>query len=129
MAAPGASDPSARKRKSNRAEADAAARLGGHRIRNSGARPWGKDPRDSEGCDIETAVLVVEHKRIEPSTKSMSLRREWLVQIVAEARRRMKDPGVVLKFEGLDGPEDWLLLPLDAAVRLLGRESISGLEK
>jgi len=71
-----------------------------------------------DGCNDD---LAWEHKRIEKSTKTMRVERQWLEDISASAQRVMKVPAVVLLFEGQRvGADEWILLPLEVAVRLLG---------
>jgi|WetSurMetagenome_2_1015567.scaffolds.fasta_scaffold08587_3 hypothetical protein len=65
-------------------------------------------------------LLHVEHKRVEPGTKSIRIPREWLAKVSEGARRRARTPGLVVTFEGARGHEtDWLMLPLDVAKRLM----------
>lgn len=110
-----------KKKKSNQAEAAAAHKLGGKRTKQSGARAWAKDKRETEGKDGETADFAFEHKRIDPDTKAMRIGRKWLDEITASAKRSMKEPALVLMFEGSKrAPDEWLMIPIDVAARLLG---------
>jgi len=130
---------SRKKINSNRAEEEAAKKLGGTRTAKSGARYYAggvhKHRLETEGKDGETPDFVFEHKRIDPETKSMRLDRKWLKQIAETARRAGKEPALVLRFdrnhvggvleeEFVKGsqavPEEWLMLPIDVAARLLG---------
>jgi hypothetical protein len=62
----------------------------------------------------------VEHKRVEPKTKSIRIPREWLSKVSEGARRRLKVPAIVVTFEDAQGYEaDWLMVPLDTAKRLM----------
>ena len=114
---------SEKKRTANAREERVAKALGGRRTRQSGAKPWAGDRRDTEGRDAETPDLVLEHKgiKVAPTAKSFSIKKEWLEQIVRNAARSMKSPGLVLTLEGLQRvPEDWLMIPLPVARALLG---------
>jgi hypothetical protein len=110
-----------KKKKSNRAEAEAAAKLGGRRTKQSGGRAWAKDHRETEGTDGETPQLAFEHKRIDRDTKSMRIEKKWLEGIAIAAKRKMKDPALVLLFEGTQqAPDEWVMVPMEVARRLLG---------
>jgi len=86
----------------------------------SGGLPWSKNDPTTACGDITTPDLHIEHKRIEPDTKSLGVKREWLAKVTDGANRRMKTPAMAFHFEGAKGhAEDWLLLPLDMAERLL----------
>lgn len=111
---------SERKRRANASERRVMQALGGRRKRRSGGCPWARGSTDTEGADGETTELLIEHKGISKDTKAMRLQREWLEQIVNNARRSMKDPAMVLTFESLAGPVDWVLLPMEVVTRLLG---------
>jgi hypothetical protein len=126
---------SRKKKESNAAEEAAARKLGGKRVRQSGARPWAKDRRETEGKDGETPDFAFEHKRIDPDTKGMRIERKWLEQITKAARRSGKEPALVLRFDrnhvggelekefvkpSQTVPEEWLMLPIEVAARLLG---------
>lgn len=64
-------------------------------------------------------MLHVEHKRTE--CKSLSLKRAWLDKVSQGAKRADKDPAVVITFEEDGHPsEDWILIPLSVAQRVLG---------
>ena len=110
-----------KKKKSNKAEAAAAEKLGGKRTSQSGGRRWAKGSSETEGTDGETDFLAFEHKRIDPDTKAMRIERKWLDQIAAAATRKMKDPAVILLFEKQkQAPDEWVMLPIDVVRRLLG---------
>lgn len=109
-----------RYRKSARKEKEVARRLGGRVQTRSGALPWSAHDRTTAGGDITTPDLHIEHKRIEPGTGSIGIKREWLTKVTEGAVRRLRVPAMALHFEGSRGhTEDWLLLPLDFAERLL----------
>jgi len=124
-----------KKKRSNAAEERAARKLGGRRTKQSGARPYARDRRETEGKDGETPDFAFEHKRIDPDTKSMRITRKWLQEITIAARRSGKEPAMVLRFdrnhvggeleseyvrESRAVPEEWLMIPIDVAARLLG---------
>jgi hypothetical protein len=53
-------------------------------------------------------------------TKSVRVPREWLAKVSEGAHRRALTPGLVVTFEEPRGhAEDWLMLPLDVAKRLM----------
>jgi hypothetical protein len=69
---------------------------------------------------MTSETLHIEHKRVEPKTRSIRIPREWLSKVTEGARRRAKTPGLVITFEAAQGHEaDWILLPLDVAKRLM----------
>lgn len=109
-----------RSKKSTREERKIAKRLGGHTHARSGGLPWSAQDPTTVCGDITTPDLHIEHKRIEPNTKSIGLKRAWLAKVTEGARRRMKTPAMVIHFEHAQGhDEDWMLLPLEMAERLL----------
>jgi hypothetical protein len=109
-----------RARKSNIMERKVARRLGGRRLPRSGGMQWSATNKSTLGADISTKTLHIEHKRIEPGTKSLSIKREWLSKVAEGARKHIKHPAFVFHFEGAsDYSEDWMMLPLDIAERLL----------
>lgn len=105
-----------------------AKKLGGRRVPRSGASTWSPHIQMTEGGDVSTPDLFVEHKRTEKA--SISVKLEWLENISDGARLRHKIPAVVLTFTGgvvrLDRLEkdrvsrDWVLLPLDVVRQQLG---------
>ena len=110
-----------KKKRSNAAEAAAAEKLGGKRTNQSGGRQWSRGSSETEGTDGETPHLAFEHKRIDPETKAMRIERRWLDQITVAAARKMKDPAVVLLFEGnRQAPDEWVMVPIEVARHLLG---------
>jgi len=109
-----------RVKKSSKKERDIAKRLGGYTHKRSGGLPWSRGDETTACGDVTTPELHIEHKRIGPGTKSVGLKREWLRKVTVGAERRMKTPAMVFHFEGAEGyDEDWLLMPLDLAERLL----------
>jgi hypothetical protein len=116
-----------RKRRSNKNEHRLAKKLsGGKRIKQSGGALWsprerGSGTRVTEGGDVKTRDFHMENKRTD--TKSMSLKREWLDDVKAAARRAMKDPGVILTFETkFKESEDWVMVPIEVFERLRSKD-------
>jgi len=111
-----------RAKRSNRHERRVASEMGGQRIRNSGGARWSKHDHNTDDGDVATPDFHVEAKRTD--RKSMSIKREWLDKVRSGARKFGKDPAVVLTFERpkqpSELPEDWIMMPLDVAKRLLG---------
>lgn len=100
-------------------EARIAKRLGGRVYKRSGGMSWSRHDVTTMRGDLSTPDLHIEHKRIEPTTKSISVKRMWLSKVTAGARRVMKIPAMVFHFEEAQGhDEDWILLPLDVVERL-----------
>lgn len=86
----------------------------------SGGLAWSRNDATTAGGDITTKDLHIEHKRVEARTKSISVKREWLVKVTEGARRRMRIPALVVTFETAQGhAQDWVMLPLEDAERLL----------
>jgi hypothetical protein len=107
-------------KRSRKEERRFAKRLDGRVQPVSGNRPWSKHDGTTAGADLTTKNLHVEHKRAEPGTKSISVKREWLQKVTEGANRRTRIPAVGLTFEDPSGHTgDWLLLPLEFAERLL----------
>lgn len=115
-----------RAKRSNTAERRVASALGGKRIARSGAKSWSaSDYKTTDRGDIQTPLLHVEHKRTDRA--SMSLQREWLEKVTAGARRTDRAPALVVTFDQPhQPPQDWLMLPLEVARRLLGIEVDDG---
>jgi hypothetical protein len=109
-----------RAKKSTREERKTAKRLGGRTYSRSGGMPWSRhDPTTACG-DLSTTELHIEHKRIEPDTKSIGVKRDWLRKVTVGAKRTMKIPAMAFHFEGAQGhTEDWLMLPMEVAERFL----------
>jgi len=116
-------DFSSKTKKSKKHENRIATALGGKRLPASGAKRYTKWLPSSvtAGADVGTPTLHIEAKRAEPDTKSIGVTREWLRKVTEGSDRVMKTPAMVLTFELPKGfEEDWLLLPLSVARRLLG---------
>ena len=114
-----------RAKRSSKHETRIAKSLGGKRLPQSGAKRFSKWLPSSvtAGGDLTTDNLLIEHKRAEPETKSISVKREWLLKVSEGAERMAKVPAMVLTFEDSKGFEgDWLMVPLSAARNLLGLE-------
>lgn len=107
-------------RKSKREEDKIAKRMGGRTHPRSGGLPWSRHDATTACGDVTTKDLHIEHKRAEPDTKSIGVTRAWLRKVTKGAKRRLKIPAMVLHFEDARGHgEDWALLPLEVAERLL----------
>jgi hypothetical protein len=107
-------------KRSKRHEARLADRLGGRRMPVSGALAWSSSDPTTLGADVDSPFLTIEHKRAEPKTKSIGVKRDWLRQVCAAANRYMKTPAMILTFEGEKVMEqDWVLLPLPFVERML----------
>jgi Holliday junction resolvase len=115
-----------RARKSNKQERRVASRLGGRRIRNSGGARWSKHDHSTDDGDVATPEFHVEQKTTRKA--SMSLKREWLRKVKEGARKFGKDPAVVITFDDstkpYEPPEDWILMPVEVAQRVLGYEDV-----
>ena len=116
-----------RKIRSNKNEKRLAKRLtGGRRVKQSGGALWsrrerGSGTRTTEGGDVKTRDFHLENKRTD--NKSISVKREWLDDIRAAAKRVMKDPGLILTFEdGKKPPEDWVAVPIEVFERLRNKD-------
>lgn len=107
-------------KKSTREERKIAKRLGGRTYARSGGLPWSRSDPTTACGDITTPELHIEHKRIEPNTKSIGVKRDWLRKVTVGAKRQMKTPAMAFHYENAQGhAEDWLMLPMDMAERLL----------
>lgn len=126
-----------RTKRSRKHEGRVAKALGGKRLPSSGAKSVGRFSQWGGGKygrtasqvtpkgDVVTLEFMVEHKFVEPTTKSMSVTRDWLKKVSEGARCQMKTPVMVLTFERPDQFEqDWLLIPLSAARKKLGFEDV-----
>ena len=111
-----------RARRSKKHEIRVAGVMGGRRIAQSGARAWSKWDKTTDQGDIRTPLFHVEHKRT--VNASMSIKKEWLDKVSDGAKRSGKDPALVITFEDevRKKNEDWILVPLDVAMRRLGVE-------
>lgn len=112
-----------RVKKSKAHENRIAAKLHGRRLPASGGKKVSKwaPSHTTAGGDIRTYKFLVEHKGVEVQIKSIGVTRKWLKKVTEGATRAMRIPAMVLTYENPDGFEqDWFLLPLDVAKRLLG---------
>ena len=109
--------------KSSRAhEKRIAKAIQGKVLPGSGNRLWTGRAGDTktQGADVDSRVLRVEHKFVQAATKSYGVTRQVFAKIVESARSSKKVPALVITFEGAQAmPGDWICLPLDVAVRLL----------
>jgi hypothetical protein len=72
------------------------------------------------GGDLKTEDLLVEHKRVEPHVKSVSIKRDWLRKVTEGANQMSKYPALALTFEDAKGHEkDWIAFPMSLAEHLL----------
>ena len=95
-------------------------KLGGRRLPRSGGLPWSSSDSTTDGGDLTSKYLHVEHKRVEPQVKSIGIKRDWLEKVTEGAARRGKVPAMAVTFESASGhATDWLMLPLDLAKRLM----------
>lgn len=109
-----------RYKKSNKTEKRFASRLGAKLQPRSGGLGWSPGDSTTAGGDFTSDDLHVEHKRAEPKTKSIGVKREWLRAVTEGARRRNRIPAMGLTFEDPEGhAEDWVALPLEFVERLL----------
>lgn len=110
-----------RYKKSKREEDRIAKKLGGQRLPRSGGLAWSSSDSTTDGGDVKSRHMLVEHKRVESHVKSIGVKREWLAKLTEGAARRAdKVPGLVVSFEGARGhAQDWLMVPLDVAKRLM----------
>jgi hypothetical protein len=107
-------------KRSRKEEKRIASRLGGRVQPGSGNRAWSKSDGTTAGGDLTTKDLHLEHKRAEPRTQTISIKREWLRKVTEGASRRMRIPAMGLTFEDAQGhAKDWVVLPLEFVERLL----------
>lgn len=108
-----------KQKRSKKHETRIAKAFGGRRLPRSGGLPWSKWDKTSAGGDATTRSLHIEHKRTDKA--SISVKRDWLDKVSDAARRRAKDPALVVTFEKANSPpEDWVLIPMSLARRVLG---------
>jgi hypothetical protein len=117
----------ARTKRSRKHETRVAKAFGGRRVAASGAKPFSRWNPKAEvvtaGGDVATPDFLIEHKFVERGTKSLGVTRAWLEKVTEGAKRSQKEPAMVLTFEHAAGhAQDWLLIPMDVARRLLGVE-------
>lgn len=109
-----------RYKKSKKAEQRVAEKLRARALPRSGGLPWSKSDGTTAQGDITSISLHIEHKRVEPQTKSVGIKREWLAKVTSGANRRTKIPAMAIMFEEAEGhAQDWLMMPLEFAERLL----------
>lgn len=109
-----------RARRSNKHERRIGQKMGGRRLPGSGGKQWSASDKNTHRGDVQTPVLLIEHKRTDK--QSMAVKKEWLDKVRAGAERVMRDPALILTFEHDGKVDDWIMLPLDVARRLLGIE-------
>jgi len=102
-----------------------ARRLGGKRVRGSGASFFSKaDVRDVtvEDSDAVSGFLVECKQTIH---KSLSIKRAWLEKITDEARAVQKEPALAIQIRGKEGglvggcDDDWVMIPARIFAELL----------
>jgi len=110
-----------RYKKSKREEDRIAAKLGGQRLPRSGGLSWSAHDKTTDGGDLKGRHMLVEHKRVSEGVKSIGVKRDWLAKVTKGASRRTdKVPALVISFENPRGhAQDWLMIPLDIAKRLM----------
>jgi hypothetical protein len=101
--------------------------LGGRRLPNSGARKHSKWRSTTARGDVTTPEFHVEHKRTENA--SLSVKYQWLKNVVEEAHQRGLDPALVLTFQSAEVqydrpadqrvPADWMLVPVAVMKRMI----------
>lgn len=97
-------------------------KLGGKRLPRSGAFSWSRDDPTTAGGDVESAELLIEHKRVEPDTGALKLKRGWLKKVTEAAARRDRTPALGISFERPHGHDrEWVLLPLGFVERIIGK--------
>lgn len=108
-----------KQRRSTKHEKRIAVAFGGKRLPRSGGLPWSKWDQTTDGGDVTSGKLHLEHKRTD--AKSLAVKLEWLEKVSDAARRRSKEPGLVITFERkLRPPEDWVLLPMALVQKVFG---------
>lgn len=121
-----------RYKRSKKHETRLASKLGGKRLPQSGAKRLSKyaiRADTGDGARPETITLRgdltigdfwVEHKRTETAT--MSIKREWWLQIVDGARAAGQDPALFITFEKHHSPSskpiDLVCIPLEVFERM-----------
>ena len=107
-------------KKSVRAEKRVAQRVGARTLPRSGGLAWSNSDGTTAEGDMTSADLHIEHKRVEPQTKSIGIKRDWLSKVTSGAKRRNRVPAMAITFEEAEGhAQDWVLLPLEFAERLI----------
>jgi hypothetical protein len=94
--------------------------LNGRRLPNSGgARRSRWDAARSQGGDIETEDMLIEHKRTLKSV--ITIKREWMTKVEAGARDLEKLPSLIITFDSVhDEPLDLVVLRVRDLERLTG---------
>jgi hypothetical protein len=92
--------------------------FGGRRLPRSGGRRWSATDSTTDQGDVTSPDFLIEHKHTVKD--SISLKKEWLRQVEAGARRKGKDPALVLTFETADrrDRDDYVVVPLSLFERL-----------
>jgi len=104
-----------------------AKRLGGKRVKGSGASMYSKaDVRDVSACvdEDETIEFLVEAKQTVHA--SLSVKWEWLRKITREANAVQKEPAVTIEIKGGENDplcdRDWVMVPVRVFERLVRNE-------
>lgn len=107
-----------RVKRSKRHETRLAKELGGKRLPASGAKPYGARDLNTSGADIKTERFMVQHKGTERD--SIGVKREWLHELTVEAKRRYKQPMLIVTFEKETRfPSEWVAIPKDVFLRMM----------
>lgn len=111
-----------RSKRSTKEEHLFANRLGGERLPRSGGLAWSKDDPTTAGGDVKSEELLVEHKRVEPDTGSIRVKRGWLRKVSEAAQRGNRVPALGISFESPQGHDrEWVMLPLSFVERIIGK--------
>lgn len=91
--------------------------VGGRRVPGSGASMFAKG-------DVRSEHFLVECKRTEHA--SLSLKKEWLDKISAEAATEGREPALAIEIAGgalsAHGEREWIMIPLRIFRKLTGEE-------
>jgi hypothetical protein len=99
-----------------------ARRIGGRRLPRSGGLAWSSSDPTTAGGDVKSSELLIEHKRVEPDTGTLKLKRGWLKKVTEAAKRGNLIPALGVTFESPHGHErEWVLLPLSFVERIIGK--------
>lgn len=101
-----------------------AGKLGGKRVRGSGASMYSKgDVRGVALSSADTKIeFLVECKKTEKN--SLILKWEWLRKITYEAMAKEKEPALTIEIQGNSDPNvdrDWILVPVRILEKLRER--------
>jgi len=111
-----------RYKRSTKEEKLFAKRLGGDRLPRSGGLAWSSSDPTTAGGDVKSSELLIEHKRVEPDTGALKLRRGWLKKVTEAANRGNLIPALGVSFESPHGHDrEWVLLPLSFVERIIGK--------